>query len=171
MKKKLIFFMAVLSLSTGFCACSSDEEPAEAPIPQGVNNRLKVLNGTFHSETFSESTNTLDCEDVTFTPYRQHKQVFGALTGNVTVWGEAVFKKYYNDHLLETTKNCYFSFSEGMPSEIEGVNFEILFYGRAENGNTSTGESKRLMQITSQTSFLMTPYWGTAELFKTYTKQ
>ena len=59
MKKKLIFFMAVLSLSTGFCACSSDEEPAEAPIPQGVNNRLKVLNGTFHSETFSESTNTV----------------------------------------------------------------------------------------------------------------
>lgn len=171
MNKKLISLFAALSLLTGLSACSNDDVPTEVSIPQEVNNRLKILNGTFHFETFSEWTNTLDCEDVTFTPYSQPKQVFGVFTGYVTVWGEAVFKKYYNDHLLETTKSCYFTFEEDIPVQTEGVSFTIFFYGKAENGNISTDESKRLMQIVSQTSILMTPYWGTAELFNTYTKQ
>ncbi len=161
--------MAVLFMSAGFSACSSDSEPENVPVADYMLNRVKVLNGRFHSEVFSNATNTLDCEDVTFTPYTQPKEVFGVLSGDVYVWGEAVLNKYFNDHQLETKKVCYFTFTDN--ENFGDGEFSISFYGKADNGNTSTGEEKRYIKIVSNSEFLMRPFYSSDDNFKTYKKQ
>lgn len=138
--KKII---SLLLVALTFVACSKDDEPNENSTTKQVNEIAKVLNGTFVGT--KTSLNVLETHEITFTPYSTPKSEewynsTTSITKNVLMFGECDVKKYYNDHLLETSKHWKYSIEVAYTGAQTRLNFYPDVYGLTETHDiTITG--------------------------------
>lgn len=144
--------------------CSKNEE--QKNTNKEVVAVIQVLNGKFIGSLYSSVTNTTETEEIVFTQYSSPKDVL-SLEGRIKAHGVAVLVKYFNDHLLEISKNCYYSVSVNYT----GAQSTISFYPYRENGNVTDTEDKRIITVLSNKSFKMRGYGLTEDNDKTFIKQ
>lgn len=173
MKKYLfpLFFVVLVS-----CSESKDE-----PEPPAFNaEELKIatcLNGFFSGSSFSSSTNTTETEELTFSPFAEPRKMsvmdyvgVGGVSIQIRdawVLGSAVYTTYINDHLLETSKNCYYSVS--IPYSGASIKLELFPYG--DNGEVNNHTEAFAISSVSANSFVMRPYGTGEELSKTLSRK
>ena len=140
--KKII---SLLLVALTFVACSKDAEPNENSTTKQVNEIAKVLNGTFVGT--KTSLNVLETYEITFTPYSTPKSEewynrTTTITENVLMFGECDVTKYYNDHLLETSKHWKYNIEVAYIGAQPRLNFYPDVYGLTETHDiTITGAS------------------------------
>jgi hypothetical protein len=157
--------MFALFCATLLLGCSKDDEPKN--IDKEVEAITQVLNGEFIGSLYSSVTNTTETEELVFTPYSSTKEMMSVIDGKVEVYGTAIVTKYTNDHLLETTQNCYYS----VRVAYTGAQPTVSFYPYSSSGDINDTEDKRIITILSNSSFKMRDYGLTENNDKTYTKQ
>lgn len=157
-------YIAIVMLLLLVVACSKSEDTQNTD--KEVAAVTQVLNGKFVGSLYSSATNTTETEEVTFFPYSSTKEMT-SLDGKIKVYGTAVVTKYTNDHLLEVTRNCYYSVNVAYP----GAQPTVSFYAYAENGEINNKEDKRIIAILSNNSFKMRGYGMAENNDKTFTKQ
>lgn len=153
MKKILLFLVAALCLT----ACSNDDEPTVNATDKQAAEIASVLNGRFVSSVYSETTNTTDVTEITFSPYlepRTEEWTSNGTSKKVMFYGMCDVVTYHNNHLLEVSKTWKYNIRVAY----EGAQPELNFYPEAY-GLT---ESHKLSVISS-TSFTLDN--------KTFTKQ
>lgn len=164
-------FFTCFCLLLGFvlfsgCSNDDDEEPSQN-VEKEVASIVKILNGKFVGSLYSSATNITETEEITFSPYSSTKKIISIFDGTIKVYGTAIVTKYYNDHLFETTNNCYYSvnapYIDTQPT--------VSFYSYSENGEINNREDKRKITILSNTSFKMRNYGLTEDNDKTFTKE
>lgn len=164
MKKYLYpLFLAVLF------ACSDSKDEPEASAFNAEELRIAAyLNGSFSGSSFSSSTNTTETEELTFSPFAEPCKMsvmdyvgVGGVSMQIRdawVLGSAVYTKYVNDHLLETSKKCYYSIS--VPYSGASIKLELYPYG--DNGEVNNHTESFAISSVTVNSFVMRPY-GTGE--------
>lgn len=157
-------YTAIVMLLLLVVACSKSEDTQNTD--KEVAAVTQVLNGKFVGSLYSSATNTTETEEMTFSPYSSTKEMT-SLDGKIKVYGTIVVTKYTNDHLLEVTRNCYYSVNVAYP----GAQPTISFYAYAENGAINNKEDKRIIIILSNSSFKMRDYGLSENNNKTFTKQ
>lgn len=153
MRKFLISIILIITFA--FIGCSDDKENGNLPSP-AEKEILQVLEGRFVGSLYSPVTNTTETEEITFIPYSSAQEKVSVIDGRIVVYGTAHLVKYFNDHLLEITENCYYSVSVNYSDAI------ISFYSYSESGEINGREDKRIISIESDNSFKMRKY-GLAE--------
>ncbi|MCM1152506.1 MAG: hypothetical protein NC328_02480 [Muribaculum sp.] len=111
MKKLLMCLFAALCLT----ACGDDDEPKiEDKLDAEAASIAAHLNGTF--EASWESLGSTQHEEFVFTPYAKPQKTDITIPGEyvnidktVTIFGSCVQTTYYNDHLLEVSKNYLYT--------------------------------------------------------------
>ena len=139
--------------------CSKNDDTISQNIDKEIAAIVQVLNGKFVGSLYSSVTNTTETEELVFSPYSAPKDVMSILDGTIKAYGTAIVTKYTDDHLLEITKNCYYSVNV----DYIGAQPTISFYPYSENGEINNREDKRIITILSNDSFKMRD--------KTFTKQ
>ena len=157
-------YTAIVMLLLLVVACSKSEDTQNTD--KEVAAVTQVLNGKFVGSLYSSATNTTETEEVTFSPYSSTKEMT-SLDGKIKVYGTTVVTKYTNDHLLEVTRNCYYSVNVAYP----GAQPTVSFYAYAENGEINNKEDKRIIAILSNNSFKMRNYGLSEDNNKTFMKQ
>lgn len=174
MRIKLLFIStATICLSLLLLSCSDNKDEPSVMTTEFIYNSLNLLNGVYHGEHYSETTNTTEHEDIVFTPYMpfgKTKEVYGVLSGTITVFGTASVCSYHNDHLLETNKTYYLSFNDYGEYPPEYV-FYVSFYQYGDHGKVIGSEDRRIVTILSKNKFLMRRYGTTEENNLLYVKQ
>lgn len=160
MKKILWLLMIILCAS-----CTKNNEPEQGVVKE-IANIVSVLNGKFSGSLYSSVTNTTETEEISFSSYSTPQKIVSIIDGEVIIYGTVLIDKYYNDHLLEVKKNCYYSINIAY----EGAQPIISFYQYGTNGEISDKEDKRIISIVSNSSFKMTNYGSSIENAKTYNK-
>lgn len=162
MTKNYIMFVAILLVTS----CSKENEPSQNTDKE-IASITQVLNGKFMGSLHNSATNTTETEEMTFSPYSSTKDITSILDGTIKVYGTAVVTKYTNDHLLQVTKNCYYSVNVASI----GAQPTVSFYPYSESGEISSKEDKRIIIILSNNSFKMRNYGLSDNNNKTFTKQ
>lgn len=110
--RKFVMFMITALLLT---ACGNDDEPKiEDTLDKEAASIAACLNGTFAASW--QSLGSTQHEEFVFTPYATPQKHDITIPGEyvnidktVTIFGKCVHKTYYNDHLLETSKDYLYT--------------------------------------------------------------
>lgn len=145
------------------CSKSDNRAPTTDPAVKAIT---QVLNGKFIG-SLNSSVGPTETEELTFNPYPVAKEVVSIIDGRITVYGTAIVVKYYNDHLMEISKNCYYTVNV----DYKGENPTVSFYPYSESGEINNKEDKRIITILSNNSFKMRDYGLTDLNDKTFLKQ
>lgn len=164
MKKILLLFVVVAI--TVFAGCSKEDSNDGLPKDPAVAAITQVLSGKFIG-SLQSTTSPTETEELTFNPYLTAKEAVSIIDGRITVYGTAVVVKYYNDHLLEISENCYYSVNV----DYKGENPTVSFYPYSESGEIDNKEDKRIITMLSNNSFKMRDYGLTDRNDKTFIKQ
>ena len=105
MKRILLLAVAVLL----FAGCSSDDEPKVSEIDKEISAVLQVLNGHFTGEVYSETLNTTEHWEYTFTPYQSPKSITNLFAADYKAHGTVHISHYFNDHLLQVDNDSYYT--------------------------------------------------------------
>lgn len=147
--RRIMYLAIVLLLCT---ACTKDD-PQGGLEPTYITTMKELLTGSWHGELYSETTNTTECEDLTFRPFREVEKVV-SLFGTFDAYGTVQVESYINDHLLPTSELCLYTIV-GYDS---GVGYIVSFYP-CDNDNEVIGkEDKRILIPENDTAFLMRKY-------------
>lgn len=136
MKKILAIMMCALLLA----ACSKDDEPTVNEDDRQAAEIAAVLNGHFIASTYSEVTNTTEVTEITFRPYAQPKTeewTENGISKNVVFYGMCEVVTYYNDHLLEVTKEWKYNVRVPYQGAQAELNFYPEIYGLTESHDIS----------------------------------
>lgn len=164
-RKSVIFASLVFAVVVS--GCSKDDDTTSQNIDKEIAAIVQVLNGKFVGSLYSSVTNTTETEEITFSPYSSPQNITSILDGTIKAYGTAIVTQYTNDHLLEITKNCYYSVNV----DYVGAQPTISFYPYSENGEINNREDKRIITILSNDSFKMRNYGLTENNDKTFTKE
>lgn len=167
MKKYLFPLLLAVLVS-----CSESKDEPEAPAFNAEELKIAAcLNGSFSGSSFSSSTNTTETEELSFSPFAEPRKMsvmdyvgVGGVSMQIRdawVLGSAVYTKYVNDHLLETSKKCYYSVS--VPYSGASAKLELYPYG--DNGEVNNHTESFTISSVTAISFVMRPY-GTGEGLK-----
>ncbi|MDE7456672.1 MAG: membrane lipoprotein lipid attachment site-containing protein [Prevotella sp.] len=160
---KKIFFALALSSLFVLSGCSETQEDSPELTTEYEYNIRKALNGTFHGERFSTSTNVRENEDIRFEPFdRPRKEVSGF--GTFTAYGIAVLTQYLNDNTPTGETTCLYSLNTGSEP------FTLSFYPYRE-GQVVSREDRRTIEFETPDLFCMRRYGTTPENNLTYTRQ
>lgn len=163
MKRIILLCIGAIALFSG---CSNDSDAPE-PTDNEITAVAQVLNGRFFGTLYSQITNTTETEEITFSQYSSTKEIVSILDGTVVAYGTAVVTTYTNDHLLEVSKNCYYSIQVAYT----GAQPTVSFYPHSDSGEINSKEDKRIITILSNSSFKMRKYGLSVNNDKTFTKQ
>ena len=141
--------LPTLVLICTLLSCSKDTDHT-SNTEKEIYAVTRILSGKFVGSLYSSVTNTTETEEITFSPYQSAKEVVSILDGKIDAHGTAVVVKYFNDHLLESTKDCYYS----VKVVYAGAQPTISFYPyNIEKGEIINNENKRDIIIISDQSF------------------
>lgn len=173
MKKYLFPLLLAVLVS-----CSESKDEPEAPAFNAEELKIATcLNGSFSGSSFSSSTNTTETEELTFSPFAEPRKMsvidyigVGGVSLEIRdawVLGSAVYTKYVNDHLLETSQKCYYSVSVSYSGA--SANLELYPYGN--NGEVNNHTLSFAISSVTANSFVMRPYGTGESLNKTLSRK
>lgn len=164
--KKIIYFLISVIFILPSCS-SNNEAPDSSPAkPSAAELEIAdLLDGKFIGSVYSASTNTTETEELSFYPYASLENKFvwdlvGTSIHSREVWifGKALYVKYFNDHLLQISRDCYYSVS--IPYSGASPILELYPYG--EDGEVNNRTESFYLSSVSASSFVMRPV-GTGE--------
>ena len=172
---KKYFFPLLIAV---LVSCSESKDEPEAPAFNAEELKIAAcLTGSFSGSSFSSATNTTETEELTFSPFSAPRKIMvldyigvgGVSLQDRETWvlGSVIYTKYVNDHLLETSKNCYYSVS--IPYSGAAIKLELYPYGNDGEVNNHT-ESFTISSV-SANSFVMRPYGTGESLNKTLSRR
>lgn len=135
MKKTLFsLILALLAVS-----CSSDDEQIN-PTEDRANEIAHVLNGKFVGSELSETTNMTRVTEITFSPYASPKTeewIDNTISKSIIFYGTCEVVEYYDDHLLESSRNWKYSINIAYEGAQPKLDFYPDVYGRTESHTIS----------------------------------
>ena len=144
--------LLLLAVAALLCAgCSSDDEPQVSEIDEEVSAVLQVLNGHFAGEKYSETLNTTEHYEYTFTPYQQPREVtnlFYSGTGKYTASGTVHESHYFNDHLMQVDRDYYYN----VLIQYKGATPKLSLFRHNEEGNISGLEEVKSITVVTSAS-------------------
>lgn len=151
MKKMFLLILLPILL----WGCGSDDEPQSSNENAEAVKISEMLTGTFSGSKKSLSDNLTETQVISFTKYAKpvveswSSQNFGGdwVSKDVTMYGECEHTTYYNDHLLEVTKE--YKYSIEVP--YAGAQPKLVFYPKGGYGNPTSNP----ITIVSGSSFKM----------------
>ncbi len=163
--KKYLFPLFLAAL----VSCSDSKDEPEAPAFNAEELKIAAcLSGSFSGSSFSSATNTTETEELTFSPFATPRKMWvldyvgvgGVSLQDREAWvlGSAVYTKYINNHLMESSQKCYYSVS--VPYSGASAKLELYPYG--DNGEVNNHTESFAISSVTATSFVIRPY-GTGE--------
>lgn len=144
MKKLLMFLFTALCLAS----CGNDDEPDVNTTDKQVSEIASVLNGRFVSSVYSQTTNTTEVTEITFSPYsepRNEEWISNGTSKKVVFYGMCDVVTYYNDHLLEVSKTWKYNIRVAYDDSQPELNFYPEAYGLTETHKLSAVSSSSFM--------------------------
>ena len=145
MKKLLIIIFASFFITS----CGNDDEPTVNATDKQVEEIASILNGHFVSSIYSETTNTTEVTEITFSPYsepRNEEWTSNGTSKKVVFYGMCYVVTYYNDHLLEVSKTWKYNIHVAYDGSQPELNLYPDEYGLTESHKLS---------VISSTSFTL----------------
>ena len=162
-KGTLLTLIAISAL-----ASSCSDEPATSDVDNEEAKIAAMFNGFYSGSTYSSVTNTTETETMNFSPYASAQKIeLPYSPGWAWVFGTVDYSKYYNDHLLEVSRQCYYT----VTMDYVGATTVLRLYPYGDNGSVNSHNYDYIVSSVTPTSFVMRLEGLTADNNKTMNRK